>query len=224
MSVRRAPENPIVTPAMLRPSRPDFEVVGTFNPGVTRHEGDVLLLVRVAEAPQRSAGEVAAPHFDASAGRIAVRRWPADAEGLDASDPRTIIVGGRTWLTSLSHLRVARSGDGIHFEVEPAPALAPATELESYGIEDARITLLDGVYWINYTAVSPCGIATALASTRDFRTFERHGVIFPPPNRDVTIFPEAIGGPLRCVAPPDAGRNRGTRDLDRLVIRSDGLG
>jgi predicted GH43/DUF377 family glycosyl hydrolase len=50
------------------------------------------------------------------------------------------------------------------------------------------------VYWINYTAVSPDGIATALASTRDFRTFERHGIIFPPDNRDVTIFPERIEG------------------------------
>lgn len=53
---------------------------------------------------------------------------------------------------------------------------------------------LDGTYWINYTAVSQNGITTALASTKDFRTFERHGVIFPPPNRDVTIFPEKIGG------------------------------
>jgi predicted GH43/DUF377 family glycosyl hydrolase len=105
-----------------------------------------------------------------------------------------IVLGGRTWLTSISHLRVARSADGVHFEVETVPALSPATELESFGIEDARITLLDGMYWINYTAVSPHGISTALASTRDFRTFERHGVIFPPPNRDVTIFPERIGG------------------------------
>jgi predicted GH43/DUF377 family glycosyl hydrolase len=104
------------------------------------------------------------------------------------------VVDGRTWLTSISHLRVARSADGIHFEIEPSPALAPAAEQEAFGVEDARITLIDGTYWINYTAVSPHGIATALASTRDFRTFERHGVIFPPDNRDVTIFPERIDG------------------------------
>ncbi len=192
--VRRAPENPILTPAMVRPSRSDVEVVGVFNPGVTRYENDVLLLVRVAEAPLRSAGEVAAPTFDARSGRLEVQRWAVDTEGLDISDPRMIVAHGRTWLTSISHLRVARSVDGVHFEVEPAPALSPATELESYGIEDPRITLLNGTYWINYTAVSPYGIATALASTRDFRTFDRHGIIFPPPNRDVTIFPERIGG------------------------------
>ncbi|MBA2306027.1 MAG: glycosidase, partial [Acidobacteria bacterium] len=191
----RASANPILTPAMVRPSRPDLEVVGVFNPGVTRHESDVLLLLRVAEAPLRSSdGEVAAPLYNPSSGRLEVRRWPASTKGLDVSDPRVLVLDGRTWLTSISHLRVARSTDGVHFEVEPAPALSPATELESFGIEDPRITLLDGTYWINYTAVSPSGISTALASTRDFRTFDRHGVIFPPPNRDVTIFPERIGG------------------------------
>ena len=50
----RASENPIITPAMVQPSRPDLEVVGVFNPGVTRHGSDVLLLLRVAEAPLRS--------------------------------------------------------------------------------------------------------------------------------------------------------------------------
>jgi predicted GH43/DUF377 family glycosyl hydrolase len=195
MSARRASENPILTPAMVRPSRPDLEVVGVFNPGVIRHEGEVLLLLRVAEAPLRNtAGEVAAPAFDASSGRLEVHRWAGDTAGLDVSDPRTVVVDGQTWLTSISHLRIARSADGIHFDVEPAPALSAASELESFGIEDPRITLIDGTYWINYTAVSPHGISTALASTRDFRTFERHGIIFPPPNRDITVFPERIGG------------------------------
>jgi predicted GH43/DUF377 family glycosyl hydrolase len=162
---------------------------------VVRHGSDVVLLLRVAEAPRRSAdGEVAAAVYDAVSGHLKVKRWPADTKGLDVSDPRVIVVNGWTWLTSISHLRVARSTDGVHFEVEPAPALSPATEFEAFGIEDPRITFLDGTYWINYTAVSEYGISTALASTRDFRTFERHGIIFPPPNRDVTIFPEQVHG------------------------------
>lgn len=195
MPVRRESDNPIITPNMVRPSRPDLEVVGVFNPGVARVGDHVVLLLRVAERPvERADGEVVAPMFDAAAGRLEMRRWRRDAQGVDASDPRVIMVEGRGWLTSLSHLRVARSADGIHFDVAPVPALSPATALESFGIEDARITCLDGIYWINYTAVSPYGIATALASTRDFLTFERHGIIFPPPNRDVTIFPERIDG------------------------------
>ncbi len=180
---------------MVLASRPDMEVVGVFNAGATRFEGDTILLLRVSEAPRKlTPGMVSAPIYNADTRRIEIMRWMEDTEGLDASDPRLVVADGITWLTSMSHLRVARSSDGIHFEVEGVPALSPGTTYEGFGVEDPRITLLDGTYWVNYTAVSKHGITTALASTTDFRNFERHGVIFPPPNRDVTIFPEKIGG------------------------------
>ena len=188
--VHRAAGNPVLTPAMVRPTRSDVDVVGVFNPAAIQFGGETLLLVRVAEAPRKVSGQVAALVFDASSGEQVTRRWALDAPGLDVSDARLIVSDGRTWLTSLSHLRVARSTDGLRFTVDDAPALAPATALEAFGVEDARITLLDGTYWVNYTAVSGAGIATALASTTDFRTFTRHGIIFPPDNRDVTRWEE----------------------------------
>src|SRR5688572_1450235 len=206
MRAQRAGQNPILTPAMVPPSRPDLEVVGVFNPAVTRCEGDVLLLARVAEAaPGASEREITAPVYDAAAGRLEITRWDRDTDGLDSSDPRTVTVNGRTWLTSISHLRIARSTDGIRFEVDGAPALVPATTYESFGIEDPRITLLDGTYWINYSAVSPHGIATALASTTDFRTFQRHGMIFPDRigGRYVALhrpMPDGIGRPAMWLA------------------------
>ena len=195
VTARRASTNPILTPNMVRPSRPDLEVVGVFNPAVIRHDGEVLLLLRVAEAPIDVAeGEVAAPFLDPTSGKLVVKRWRRDARGVDATDPRMIVAERRTWLTSISHLRLARSRDGIAFTVDAEPTFEPTTADEAFGVEDPRITRIDDRYWVNYTAVSPRGIATALASTRDFRTFERHGIIFPPNNRDVTIFPERIGG------------------------------
>jgi predicted GH43/DUF377 family glycosyl hydrolase len=72
--------------------------------------------------------------------------------------------------------------------------MSAETPYETFGLEDPRITQIGDTYWINYTAVSPFGVSTALASTTDFKTFERHGIIFPPSNKDVTIFPEMIGG------------------------------
>jgi len=195
VNVLRSPENPIVTPDMVLASRPEMEVVGVFNAAVTRFNGETLLLLRVSEAPRKlTAGVISAPIYNAESRRVEIKRWMETAEGLDASDPRLVIAEGTTWLTSMSHLRIARSTDGIHFEVDGTPAFSPGTQYEAFGIEDPRITILDDTYWINYTAVSQHGIATALASTKDFKTFERHGVIFPPPNRDVTIFPEKIGG------------------------------
>ena len=180
---------------MILPSRPDFEVLGAFNPAVARHDGQVVLLLRVAEAPRKmSSGLAAAPIFNAATGRIEIKRWQVTAKGPDVSDPRLVVDDGHTWLTSMSHFRVARSTDGIHFDVEGLPALTAANVYESFGVEDPRITQLDGTYWITYTAVSHYGIGTGLASTTDFKTFARHGIIFPPPNRNVTIFPEKIGG------------------------------
>jgi len=180
---------------MVLPSRPDFEVLGVFNPAVARHDGQVVLLLRVAEAPQKmSAGLAAAPIFNSVTGRVEIKRWLVTPKGPDVSDPRLVVDNGRTWLTSMSHFRVARSTDGIHFEVEGLPAFSAGTIYESFGVEDPRITELDGTYWITYTAVSHFGIGTGLASTTDFRKFERHGVIFSPPNRNVTLFPEKIDG------------------------------
>jgi predicted GH43/DUF377 family glycosyl hydrolase len=201
--VRRAPENPILTPAMVPPSSPDLKVVGVFNPAAARHNGDTVLLLRVAEAPSAlPEDEVGAPVYDASTGTIEIKRWKRQTRGLDLGDPRMIGVEGRVFLTSISHLRVARSTDGIHFTVMPYPAMASATEYEGYGIEDPRITEIDDTYWVNYTAVSSLGIATALASTRDFKTFERHGIMFSPDNRDVTIFPEKIRGQYAALHRP----------------------
>lgn len=203
MTAKRAPENPIITPDMVLASRPDFEVLGVFNPAVARYDGQTILLLRVAEAPRKmSTGLAAAPTFNSETGRVEIKRWQVTANGPDLSDPRLVVDGQHTWLTSMSHFRVARSTDGIHFEVEGLPAFTAGTVYESFGVEDPRITELGGTYWITYTTVSHYGIGTGLASTTDFTTFTRHGVIFAPPNRNVTIFPEKIGGKYAALHRP----------------------
>ena len=74
--------------------------------------------------------------------------------------------------------------------------------LEAFGTEDARITPIDGTFRINYTAVSPYGITTALAETRDFVEIKKRGVIFVTENRDVCIFPERIRGKYYALVRP----------------------
>jgi predicted GH43/DUF377 family glycosyl hydrolase len=120
-----------------------------------------------------------------------------------------VVVGGDTFLTSISHFRRARSRDGFHFEVDAAPVFSAEHALEAFGVEDPRITRIGSTYWVNYTAVSSAGIATGLASSPDLVNFERHGIIFSPPNRDVTLFPEQIAGrywALHRPMPEDIGR------------------
>jgi predicted GH43/DUF377 family glycosyl hydrolase len=98
-----------------------------------------------------------------------------------------------------SFFALARSGDGLHFEVEKQPCLMPATTepwrtWEENGIEDPRLTVIEGVYYIMYTAVSHFGHYIALARTDDFHHYERMAVVSEPSNKDGVLFPEKING------------------------------
>ena len=98
-----------------------------------------------------------------------------------------------------SFLALARSEDGLRFTVEDKPCLLPArrgpfTVWEEWGIEDPRLTCLEGRYYIVYTAVSRFGPRIALARTEDFHHFERIAIISGHGNKDGVLFPEKIGG------------------------------
>jgi len=195
MSVFRSPHNPIIGPKDVKPSRDDFEVIGVFNPGVTRFKDEIILLLRVAERPVSSHPDITlAAVYDVAQAHIILKEFSKDDPENDFSDPRLIIRPTQTFLTSLSHLRLARSSDGINFKIEDTPAITPANDYETFGLEDPRITLIDDTYYISYVAVSPLGVTTCLISTRDFNSFQRHGAIFCPENKDAVLFPEKING------------------------------
>ncbi|MBW2607221.1 MAG: glycoside hydrolase family 130 protein [Deltaproteobacteria bacterium] len=94
---------------------------------------------------------------------------------------------------------LARSKDGLHFTVENKPVMEPARKgpfarYEKHGIEDPRITAIDGVYYIMYTAYSKYGTRIALAKTEDFFHYERIALVSEPGNKDGILFPEKING------------------------------
>ena len=195
MKVFRCPYNPIIEPKDVKPSRDDFEVIGVFNAGVTRFEDEVILLLRVAERPICKHPDITLTAvYDVAKGEVVVKEFSKGNPDNDFSDPRLIITPAQTYLTSISHLRLARSEDGTHFEVEDTPALSPANDYETFGLEDPRISLIDGTYYIDYVGVCALGITTCLASTKDFDSFQRDGVVFCPDNKDVVLFPERLDG------------------------------
>jgi len=189
MKAVRSPHNPIIEPKDLTPSRDDFEIIGVLNAGVTRFKDTVILLVRVAERPiNENSDVVLTAVYDVGEKDLAVKEFPKSDPDTDFSDPRLIVRSGQTYLTSISHLRIGRSKDDINFEIDDKPTISAANEYETFGIEDPRITLVDGTYYIHYVAVSAFGVVTCLASTQDLVNFRRHGVIFCPDNKDVAIF------------------------------------
>ncbi|MGC8640386.1 MAG: glycoside hydrolase family 130 protein [Isosphaeraceae bacterium] len=194
MPLKRLFERLLLRPADIKPSRDDFEVVGVFNPGAINVNGEVILLVRVAERPRESRpGHTGLPRWT-SGGELVVDWVPNDE--LKPVDPRVVQrkADGLIRLTFTSHLRMVRCGDGRSVREITDCKFLPGTELEEFGVEDPRITPLYGRYYFTYVAVSRHGAATALASSTDLRDFSRQGTIFCCENKDVVLFPEWIGG------------------------------
>lgn len=205
MTVRRLSTTLLLRAEDASASRDDFEVVGVFNPGAVRVGDEVVLLVRVAERPrQRRPGFTGLPRWDA-AGEITID-WVPDGE-LTAVDTRVVRrkADGLVRLTFTSHLRVVRCGDGRAVREVTDVTFQPQGEVEEFGVEDPRISPLNGRFYFTYVAVSRHGPATALASTADFRTFDRHGIIFCPENKDVVLFPERVGGTFAALHRPVCG-------------------
>ena len=194
--IERLATHLLLRPEDVPPSHPDWEVIGVFNPGVVRHGDD-----NGHSRPRGRAAARAAAGLDAliRVGRPtrATSSIGCENEHLDGRRPARDAAScrpGLVRLTFISHLRVFRSRDGRTIDKKAGPLFLPANEMEEFGLEDPRITRLDDRYYITYVAVSRHGPATALASTTDFKTLERHGIIFCPENKDVVLLPARVGG------------------------------
>ena len=102
--------------------------------------------------------------------------------------------------SGLSHLCAARSANGISdWKIDAEPTLlAKPLEFpeEIWGIEDPRITYVPELeqYAVAYTSFARGGPGVSLAMTKDFRSFERFGVIMSPEDKDAALLPRRIGG------------------------------
>ncbi|MHB0999186.1 MAG: glycoside hydrolase family 130 protein [Armatimonadota bacterium] len=113
-------------------------------------------------------------------------------------------------LVGRSVFALALSEDGYTFKVEPNFVMTPSNvepykTYESLGIEDPRITYMDGVFYIMYTAYSQHGARLALAKTTDFRNYERIALISEPNNKNGVLFPKKINGRFARLDRPFSG-------------------
>ena len=207
---RRFAENPLLKPADIRPGTAGMIVECLLNPGVFRFHGKTWLLLRVAERPRQKPGKISFP-VRGPDGPLQILEFDQDDPRLDASDPRVISYAGEDYLTTMSHLRLVASDDGIHFhEPDGYPPIVGQGDLESYGIEDCRVVQIGETYYLTFTEVSRHGVGVGLQSTTDWRTFCRQGMILPPHNKDCAIFAATIGGKyyaLHRPSSPDLGGN-----------------
>ena len=184
-------ENPLLRPADVRPSRPGLEVACLLNPGVFEFDNKIWLIIRVAERPKQQPDFISFPIL--RIGGIEIMEIAINDPHLNATDARILRYKGNDYLTTLSHLRLFCSDDGIHFrEAEGYPQLHGEGPLETFGLEDCRVTKIADLYYLTFTAVSPNGVGVGMRTTRDWKIFSDQGMIIPPHNKDCALFDEKI--------------------------------
>lgn len=189
---KRFDQNPLLKPKDIQASSAGMKIECLLNPGVFRFENKIWLLLRVAERPDQITGQVSFPIYNEN-GEIEIIRFNKNDPNLDFTDPRVLTYKGKGYLTTLSHLRLVCSEDGKTF-YEPAQynPIFGKDPLEAYGIEDCRVTEIDGTFNLTYTMVSHLGVGVGLIQTKDWKNFVRRGMILPPHNKDCAIFTEKI--------------------------------
>lgn len=128
--------------------------------------------------------------------------YPANAVFNPAAaqiDGSTILLVRVEGLTGISHLTVARSPNGLDdWRVATEPLLVPEAGIESeaWGFEDARTVWVEELncFVITCTSYGPAGPSVYLATTRDFSSVDRHGIVFNPEDKNAAILPERVDG------------------------------
>lgn len=200
---KRFEENPLLSPGDIKPSSEGLQITCLLNPGVFQYENKTWLIVRVAERPEQKEGVISFPVLTETGTEII--EIAKDDPALIATDARVINYNGVDYLTTLSHLRLLCSDDGVKFyEPEGYTSLYGEGVLQSFGVEDCRVTQIGNKYHLTFTAVSANGVGVGLRTTTDWKNFESHGMIFPPHNKDCAIFEEKINGKYYALHRPSS--------------------
>jgi predicted GH43/DUF377 family glycosyl hydrolase len=123
-----------------------------------------------------------------------------NAGAVKLSDGDTLLLCRVEDRRGLSHLCAARSANGIDdWRIDKQPTLAADPHdypEELWGIEDPRITYVPELeqFAVAYTSFSRGGPGVSLAMTKDFKTFDRYGVIAQPEDKDAALLPRRING------------------------------
>jgi predicted GH43/DUF377 family glycosyl hydrolase len=102
----------------------------------------------------------------------------------------------------VSSIGYAESKDGVTFERRPEPLISPDQPYEQgLGCEDPRVVKIGDEYFIYYTAVEgewgpDVKVRIALATTKDFKTVTKHGVVGPKgtATKAASLLPEPVDG------------------------------
>ncbi len=188
--------------------RSETYVLGVFNPALTRlPNGNLLMMARVAEALRMPVVDdrVHAIRREDD-GRFGVVGFPV--AGVNAQDPRKFLltayhfkVMGLTSLSWLLPIEMDATGAeviAVHYD----KAIAPSTQFQEYGVEDARISCIDGVYYMTTCSVSAARHSTTLYTSKNGLDYTLAGIILDHQNKDMLLFEGRIAGQFWALTRP----------------------
>lgn len=104
---------------------------------------------------------------------------------------------GLDWISRIGY---AVSADGVHWNRLRRPVLEPTGDRDACGVEDPRVTEIDGIFYMAYTAyvgspVSTFQVTPMFALSHNLITWERIGpLVTGENNKDHVLFPRRING------------------------------
>jgi predicted GH43/DUF377 family glycosyl hydrolase len=169
-------------------------VLGTFNPGLCRlPNGNLMMMVRVAEALSNAVvdDKVHCIRWDKEKGFV-TDAWPLSE--VNNQDPRKFkidVYGFPVYaLTSLSWLLpVELNADASSIkEIHYDKIISPQFTSQEYGIEDARISFIDGRYYMTACCVSSERHSTMLYVSDNGLNYTCLGIVLDHQNKDMLLF------------------------------------
>ncbi|MCL5410273.1 MAG: pesticidal protein Cry7Aa [Patescibacteria group bacterium] len=101
-------------------------------------------------------------------------------------NPACVSVGDEVWMyyravsnNDVSTIGFCKIKDDMVVERQDGPILAPEYDYEAKGLEDPRITCVDGTYYLFYTAYDGKNAQIAYATTKKLPHFQKQGLVFP---------------------------------------------
>jgi len=202
-------ESVLIKPEDIKPSSPDFEILGTFNPGAVRlPNGDIVLYVRIWEKLKKTEDE----DYFYSPRMVGKDKYKIIIDKFEKeivenySDFDIQFKNGTKRLTFISHFRkVVLDKTGFKIKkIDDKPSFFGVEWDGELGVEDPRITKIGKLYVMTYVSLSRTeNVSTSYAISNDCINWYRRGVIFSEQNKDVVIFPELINNEYVAIDRPE---------------------
>lgn len=189
------------------------KIIGTFNPAISRlSNGNVIMVVRVSEGLTNwiFKNKVLSPRFDYIKKKFVIDSYDRKDVIIDKKEPRFFFVKQKknakalrlTFISWLLPVELASDGMKV-IKIHYNKIILPAKQINEMGVEDPRITLIDGIYYMTVVCVSSNKICTCLYKSKNGLKYGFIDIIFDHQNKNVVLFEKKINNKYYALTRPE---------------------